>query len=775
MVNLSGYTMDNQFYQNIIRTAPFGYAYHKIVLDKKGNPVDYIFLDVNEAFENLTGLRRKDILNKRITESLPDILSDDFDWIDFYGQIALTGGVKTFEQYSDKLDRHYQVNVHSPEKNYFVTVFLDISKRKLVEDQLLKEKEFTDMALDAQLDTFFLFDAITGKAVRWNKAFREVSGYSDEEIAMMPAPTSYYNTQDIEKAKIIIEKVMIEGKGIVELDLICKDGSKIPTEYIASAVKVDKEEPKYFISIGRDITLRKQAEEKIEKERNKSQQYLDIAEVILIGLNSDGNVVLVNPTACKILGYDESEILNKNWYDNFLPQRLIETVKEVAKQVNSGDLEPVKYFENEIVTKKGEERLIAWHNAVLKDEGGEIIGSLSSGEDITEKKKAEEDLKNALEQAKKSDHLKSAFLANISHEIRTPMNGIMGFAELLKDTKLSGEEQQEYINIIKSSGERMLNIINQLINISLIESGQAKIIGSEVNINEQIGYLHSFFFQEAENKGVKLSFNNQLDDQEAVVYTDLEKINSILTNLVNNAVKYTNEGSVEFGYNKKDNFLEFYVKDTGIGIPINRQQDVFDRFVQADSSMSSKYEGAGLGLSITKAYVKLLGGKIWLESEKGKGSTFYFTLPLEKEEPDAHEEKIAGIDKKKAIDIRDLTIMIAEDEETTLTYLNELLKNKCKKIIQASNGKHAIELFQENNAIDIILMDLKMPQMDGFTATRKIRELDKDVIIIAQTAYAFESDIQKSLDAGCNDYISKPTKKEDLLNLIEKNLLKRTL
>ena len=238
----------------------------------------------------------------------------------------------------------------------------------------------------------------------------------------------------------------------------------------------------------------------------------------------------------------------------------------------------------------------------------------------------------AKNKAEQFDKLKSAFLANMSHEIRTPMNGILGFAGLLKEPNLTGSEQKEYIRIIEKSGARMLNIINNLIDISKIESGMIEVDIKKSNLNEQIEEIYTFFKPEADRKGIKLSFKNSLSKNEAIIKTDRAKIYAILTNLVKNAIKYTNQGSIEFGYDLVEtrhalSSLRFYVKDTGIGIPKDRQEAIYERFVQADISDKHAYQGAGLGLSISKAYVEMLGGEIWVESEEGQGSIFNFTIP----------------------------------------------------------------------------------------------------------------------------------------------------
>jgi signal transduction histidine kinase len=387
------------------------------------------------------------------------------------------------------------------------------------------------------------------------------------------------------------------------------------------------------------------------------------------------------------------------------------------------------------------------------------------------RKKIEEDLRNALMKAEESDRLKSAFLANMSHEIRTPMNGIMGFASLLKEPDLTGEEIRNYTDIIIKSGERMLNIINNLIDISKIEAGQISLTLSDCNINEQLNYLQMFFYPEAKKKNLNLTYTTEFTDDESAIITDSEKLYAILSNLIKNSLKFTHKGSIEFGYRKKSGFLEFYVKDTGIGIPKNRQEAIFDRFVQADIEDKEVYEGAGLGLSITKAFVELLGGEIWLESVVDQGTCFYFTIPLKKANgTSVKETKKAEKTEKESIVNKfmfgDLKVMIAEDESVSDQYLTAVISEITGNIFHARTGKEAVEIFKKNPDIDLILMDIKMPVMNGYEATKEIRKLSKEVVIIGQTAYAMFGDREKVIKAGCNEYITKPVDKEELTELI---------
>ncbi|MFA5819245.1 MAG: ATP-binding protein [Bacteroidales bacterium] len=392
--------------------------------------------------------------------------------------------------------------------------------------------------------------------------------------------------------------------------------------------------------------------------------------------------------------------------------------------------------------------------------------------DITEQKKLTIDLIAAKERAEESDRLKSAFLANMSHEIRTPMNGILGFAKLLKTPNLSSYDQQNFIQTIQISGARMLNTINNIVNISKIESGLMKVDIKESNINEQIKFLYAFFKPEVESKGMQFFFKNGLPSKEAFIKTDIEKIYAILTNLIKNAIKFTYEGSIEFGYEKKDEYLEFFVKDMGIGIPENQTELIFERFRQGSESLNRGYEGSGLGLSISKSYVEMLGGEIWVESEEGKGSIFYFTIPYNavSEEKSAIRKDVFEEDKE--VQVKKLKILIAEDDKISNFLLTSALQKISKEVLHAITGVQAVEACRNNPDLDLVLMDIKMSDMNGYEATRQIRQFNTDVIIIAQTAYGFSDDREKAIEAGCNDYISKPINHAVLLSLIQRHFNK---
>ncbi len=381
-----------------------------------------------------------------------------------------------------------------------------------------------------------------------------------------------------------------------------------------------------------------------------------------------------------------------------------------------------------------------------------------------EYKSQNEELYKAKEKAEESDKLKTAFLANLSHEIRTPMNGILGFAELLKSKDLSASSQEKYISMIEESGQRMLGLINDLVHISKIEAKQVEIKNEKTNLNELLDRIYYFFKTITEAKGLTLEYKNSTCDDEPLILVDSDKLEGILTNLINNALKYTEKGKISFGYGKVENKLQFWVKDTGIGIPSEMKELVFERFRQVKNTHLDGDEGSGLGLAISKAHVELMGGEIWLESELSKGSTFYFSIPFINAK---QEEESSNQEDKHLKDFKDTTIIIAEDDEINFLYLNEILKDYHLNILHAYNGQEVLSLLDKEKNIKLILMDLKMPVLNGLETTSEIRKMNKTIPIIAQTAYSSNADRQSAFSAGCNDYIAKPINKNDLLIKID--------
>jgi signal transduction histidine kinase len=425
---------------------------------------------------------------------------------------------------------------------------------------------------------------------------------------------------------------------------------------------------------------------------------------------------------------------------------------------------------------------------IVKDKKGRTIKTYGANQDITERKQAEKKLKeqnekylavneklkeslkkvqkinNELEVAKmkseESDKLKSAFLANMSHEIRTPMNGIIGFSKMLNRPDLSEVKRNQYTLIINEMCQQLLHLIDDIIDISKIETGQIKIHETKTNINDIIIKLFSFYNPIAVKSNINLYVQKSLTDEDSEVITDQVKLRQILDNLLSNAIKFTQKGYVKYGYLLKNNFLEFYVEDTGIGIPRNLQKTIFERFSQIEKGASKLYGGTGLGLSISKAFVEKLKGEIWVKSRQNKGSTFSFAIPYNPVNmKDSDSGRVTGEEKDRQKPV----ILIVEDEEVNFLYFQEVIIDMNVEILHAKSGNEAIDICKKNSKIDLILMDIKLPDIDGYEVVKRIKKCRGSLPIIAQTAYAMAGDKEKAINAGCIDYISKPIDDKDLV------------
>ena len=508
-------------------------------------------------------------------------------------------------------------------------------------------------------------------------------------------------------------------------DVFCGFGQRVACMYFADLLNKD-----YIRSSSLNVL-----------ERNMGFKVSSTAPELEASLNAGLEVILSNGTYEEIYNrWILNYLTEKNWwqtYNKYLLPFIIILVSILFI------LLLVNYFLNKRVKDKTQdlEEQLLLNSAVMRE------------------------LEKQKKKAEASDKMKSTFLANMSHEIRTPMNGILGFTELLKSQDFTREEQKRFIDLIWKSGDRMLATINNIIDISKIEAGVEEVRISEVNLSELINELSNFFTVEAQQKGLDLKFEAELIE-DTTLFTDLYKLNAILTNLIKNALKFTDQGFVRIGYSLNSEYLQISVKDSGIGIPQTKQKMIFSQFVQAENTSKRSYEGSGLGLSITKAYLDLLGGGMKLDSEEKKGTEFIIQIPNKVEIKIPSVKSVEPQESKKLKKFS--KIIIAEDDTTSVDYLNYILKNISEKILHAKNGVEAVQLFKDNPDTDLILMDVRMPEMSGLEATQKIREFNKEIYIIAQTAYAHAGYKAEALNAGCNDYITKPVIKENLMEKIRK-------
>jgi signal transduction histidine kinase len=413
--------------------------------------------------------------------------------------------------------------------------------------------------------------------------------------------------------------------------------------------------------------------------------------------------------------------------------------------------------------KNGSIRDVEVYSSHIRAFGKDVIHSIVH--DITEKIRMEHELIASKEKAEENDRLKTAFLHNISHEIRTPLNAIVGFSSFLNQPNLSVDKRKEFTDIISLSSEQLLSIITDIISVATLEAGQERVHKKEIDINQAVGAVYEQFCIKSLYPNITIQYHSEIPDNEARVVTDGVKLIQILTNLVGNALKYTREGRVEFSSAIKDNELYFRIEDTGIGIPKHLHGKIFDRFWQVDSTVTREFGGTGLGLSISKAYVELMGGRIWLDSEPGIGSVFHFTVPYE---PVIKSKNSGSNEMGKAVDgsLSKKVVLIAEDEMNNFLLVREYLSESVFNIIRVENGLDAVNICKNRKDIDIILMDIKMPVMDGIEATRQIKIMKPEIPVIAITAYAYATDKKRLLESGFDEYLPKPLKRESLIKMI---------
>ncbi len=430
------------------------------------------------------------------------------------------------------------------------------------------------------------------------------------------------------------------------------------------------------------------------------------------------------------------------------------------------------------------------------ERGGELYGTatiITKGESVLEDPKViegfifqcsialyrqhmETELRKAKKEAEESDKLKSAFLANMSHEVRTPMNGIMGLAHLLANPDMDSVTQQEYVNLILSSGNVLISLLDDIMDVSRIEANQVTASKEDFYLNGLIKELHGIFSTELEVSGKKvleLIYKAALEDGSSMIHTDRVKLRQILVNLLSNALKFTETGRIEFGYElQHDQSLLFYVFDTGIGINPDKQKRIFERFVQADDSLSRHFGGSGLGLSICKGFVDLLGGKIWVDSSPGKGAKFYFSIPDVNQSGKTAEKPASKGIKASDRNWEDKTILIVEDDQINYQLLEVVLKRTGVKLLHAVTGMDAVRFCSEEQNIDLVLMDVQLPEMNGFEAIKLIKANQPDIPIIVQTANSMNEEKSRADEAGCQGFMTKPISLNKFMSEVDKFMQK---
>jgi PAS domain S-box-containing protein len=668
------------------------------------------------------------------------------------------------------------------------------SDNKLIETSLAPDEVKYRSIFNAVTESIIIHNIYTGKIVNVNNAMLKTYGYKTKEevfnrsIGDLSANIKPY---DDEAAQIYIRKAINEGPQTFDWIARKKDGTQFWIEI--KLIKTDIEEKGCIVAVGREITERKQIEYAFQRSEKRLLAAQSCAQIGSWEHDHLASIDFWSDEMYKILGFDPA--LGTPTFSDFLEIVHPEDRERVGNNLAQA-IEERKTFGEEyrIIRSDGSLRWMAGRGEPLYDLNRNMIQYVGTVQDITDRKIIEislseksneieaqneeykqlnEELYRAKEKAEESDRLKTAFLHNISHEIRTPMNAIVGFSGFLNDPDLLPEKREYFIEVIIQSSNQLLSIISDIVNIATIEAGQANINEIEINLNAIIKLLYDQFILKAQKQNILFNYEIVFQDNEANILTDGTKLTEILSNLIGNALKFTKKGYINFGYSLVEELnatsLQFYVEDSGIGIPPKMHEDIFKRFRQVESTATRRYGGSGLGLSISKAYVELLGGKIWVNSQLEKGSTFYFTIPFKR------ATKKTILEKQPELEIKinqPQTLLIAEDEESNFMLLEEFLLGLNLNIIRAIDGSEAVEICKSNKKVDLVLMDIKMPVMDGYEATKRIRNFMPALPIIAQTAYTTDADRNKALACGCNDFISKPLNQDMLISKIKEQLYK---
>ncbi len=648
---------------------------------------------------------------------------------------------------------------------YIVAFAHDITSRKEAE-KLLRQSEEEYRKIFENVADIFYEASMDGILLNVTPSIERITKYIQKDLIGQPMEVFYY---DPSVRDPLLKKLSEKGEVLeFELDVKDKDGSPIPSLLNSKLIYNEDGKPDRIVGSLTDIRHRKKAEKQIRQLSSALHQ----SPVSVFITDTEAKLLYVNDSFVRFSGYIADDILGKNMMEItegvISPEYISKLLKVVRKgKIWKGELDYMK--------KDGTEVWLSVTVSPVLDEHKKLMNFVAVLEEISERKYAEANLRKAKEEAEQSDLLKSAFLANMSHEIRTPMNAILGFSSLLKEDDVDEEQSNYYIDIINSKGRDLLRIISDIIDISRIEAGDLFIKMEPVEIFPFVREIYYEFRDDTQVKNrnnLQFRLNIPEPPQKIIVNTDPSRLKQVLVNLIQNAIKFTPKGFVEIGFEiiEKNN-IRFFVRDSGIGIPENKKKIIFDRFRQIDDSHTREYGGTGLGLAICKNLLELMNCELSLDSKEDRGSEFRFKMKyILTKSPDKSSKPETENEEEVKLDLSGKKILIVEDDSSSYLFLESLLNRYSPEIIWAKSGQQALDSLDKNKDICLILMDIRMPGMNGLEATRTIRKKNKDIPIIAQTAYAQVTDRKMALESGCSDYISKPVSPLGLTKLLAKYL-----
>ncbi len=563
-----------------------------------------------------------------------------------------------------------------------------------------------------------------------------------------------------------------------EVPFVCVSGSigeEIATDLLKQGAVdyVLKDRPDrlpFAVKRALDEAFEKQAYKKavkaLQESENRFKQVAENAKEWIWEVDKNGLFAYSSPVVKSIIGYSEDEIVGKKYfYDFYVPEEREKLKTAVFKVMSEGGL--LNNLENQNVHKDGHVLMLTTSGSPIYDNDGNIVGYCGVDTDITERAKMMSELLLAKEKAEESDKLKTAFINNISHEIRTPLNGIVGFGQFLAEEDLSAEQRSHYFKLIQKSSNRLVNTVSDYIDMARIVSGTMEVNYKEFDLLQFMNEISQKTCSLCEEKNIDFKVFTPMALDKLILNSDAEIIDKVFYIMLENALKFTNHGCISCGFNVMNGFINFYVKDTGKGIAKDKLEKIFIMFSQEDTSNTRGYEGSGLGLTIARGLVKLLGGAINVESEKGVGSTFSFTVPNKASDIKLNNSSVTNVSNTNNFKP---FILIVEDDDLNFLYIEAVIKMINCDYLHARNGVEAVEICKQNDQITLVLMDIKMPVMNGVEATQIIHLFRPELPIIATTAYAQTGDEYRFISAGCNGYITKPIKRDKLLELIEKHI-----
>jgi PAS domain S-box-containing protein len=667
----------------------------------------------------------------------------------------------------------------------FLMIAQDISEVKKVQQELIESESRIKSIVETTIDGIFICER-SNYISYINKAGLELLGYTKEELGEMSLDKIFPDESEKKKYYEGFNVIDEQGTFMGDIQIVNKDNEKRYLEVSGTSVMFDNKR-QYYFSL-HDVTHRIMDKRALQLSEEKFRSLTENSRDHIIRLDHEGKILYCNSSFLNEYGFEEKKILKKTFLQiaNFpeeFKKGLLPKVNDVLRSGVSNSLELVIHY-------RGRYLVFDWTITLETNVAGESKSVLMVGRDYTSRKKVEQDLLVAKDKAESADKLKSAFLANMSHEIRTPLNAIVGFANLLKEDSIDDEEKEEYINIINKSSDNLMMLINDIIDLARIESGQLNLLRGRVDVHEMLNSIFTTFKQRAKvEKGDKVSVILSVPDEKVnpVILADENRLIQIFNNLMGNALKFTSQGYVEFGYTTAGGFLRFYVRDTGVGIVHEKHSVIFDQFRQADETVSKKYGGTGLGLTICKKLVEAMGGDIGLISDPGQGAEFFFNIPFVTVEDDLLElESTVETEEEKDMVIHDVIpgnkyewpdkmILLVDNSSSAHLQMRKYLEKTGVTVISARTGKSARELLKKRNDISIVLMDIKMPGLDSDSFVRDIKKEGVNVPIIAQAPAGDDAErAGEILNAGYDELVIKPVRRDELLEKIDRFLSHKT-